>query len=1830
MGNKRSVRQIGRFDYVEPLNAELDMTDNVMFKAPEDYSISVNLEVEIPSRYYQENPIRLYASSDNGTITFFGGTNNNLTTSWTDISVNSDNNRECLGIESINITYNSNFFPVVTIRFVDVRGASLFMPEEKAFYQQQKDSDDITQLNSSSFYKALLAFPPPIVKLTVKGFYGKPVTFELALSKFDSDFDSESGNFIVNVQFIGYMYGIYTELPMSYIACAPYIDGKKYWDAKVASGYFRFNNLAKMPTIPEFVKEYSSAISKAKQGVMASNEGRKVTHLKDIKSSLIKLRDEFPFKDFRKCDDFICGGINSNSIVTSTDELLDNTQVQYNSQSRIDKIYSKSKQAYFYIEKDKNNETLMNGIVNETTIKSYLSLLKTLKDYDSKYISYLTDFNEILSDYEYDTKYVGEKLRPIHSKYRVTSNSGVKSFNPQKIYYKVENNDKLKLKTTQLYCAHNWNNGEDTITTNVNDFYKRILNSYYFDNGNLDSQKNNTTYILYQINTNILIDIDKELYEIENKLKDAENDLFEKEKLLINEELGYQPTIQNIYEMVFAHVDTFMYHFFNCLNETKNDKAREGLNEGNSDVTNDAKKIPPFPKVFVEDKSLKTFKEEWPYEVLQKHIPETRFVESILRASLQLYEDVREAIENSERESGADLNISTENKLPLVPIDFIPNINTNNPYQEIYKYYEEGSSTQSIVNRIRFVFIMRCIYFALMFKRCRIERTYSNRNETDDFVRVAKKYIAYFEVCNIKKAFGNEIPNEILLEIVNETKFDKFLSGIANGNGKQEIKNPYNEQVWNNWNNLGIDTNKYIKTIDNNNYMIIPIKNYFDESVIRELEDDTCLSDSENYIVVKLGGSGKAIDNTITEEVDGKILNEKSVSIVDNDSLFKNIGELIVTDSDFKDATDGDDISNFLNEFFTNYLGSRININNSYDGGASNSNLLEEVYIIKDNYSWLNNDMPQYYFCKLSENDNGDRTKTGISYSDIINNKENNNVFVVSPATSSAKKYTSFVNGNACVDTINVISNGCSIDDLKTHCPDNCYTQREIPSILKNTASVFTKAYFFLFSLPISKEYVKYSLLSNMKLINKAVLLREGAQYYWEDNTNTMYGDISEEVRGNIESYSIPIVDDYGNSKKTAPTLWMETGKTYLTWSVFSNDIPVPKNRREYLKNYFSEWARSEFSTLNSSLMLENSNFNASLEGWQSEVLSKFLLDEVQYIDYATPIVSYVSKSTDGIYIDTNSSYIKNIYENFVPVINKFYSETIENTTNEVIRKGGIEETINSSIDIRLSLYRTLQTLYDKFIAGNRVNRWKLGEMQLDGKRLYVGESAESDFQRFNYLDSFYNEIGNRLILNAKYVYDLFTGVTSDISNTTNSEVLSQSLFNFLSSVCQKNGLNLITLPISPTSKGIGIDSLFETLSWSQSYDNQDNKTCFVAMYTYSPSKYLDIKDNSNQFGYPDDGWDIDYNRMPLTLTQVTESGNRVPSFAVSYGRQNQSIFRKVNVSTANRSQTEAAIATTLNIASKADSTPRDSHITYGQDLYPVYANYSYTCDVEMLGCAPIMPLMYFQLNNIPMFRGAYMIYNVEHSIVAGNMTTKFKGMRMSKYAVPLVNGEVVFNQDYGTFVHTGGLQGYVQGKPLINENGDAYGAIIYSNSSNDDNSDNENIKYGNINDMKKKVAIAFRTIFRDGDCPGSNGSLCSRYTYDLAYTLCNGKNGCGVPAGGNANQSSYWKNLESLGYELSDILYFQNVNEIKYYMSTRHFNYGDIAVYYSNSGSKEDSSRKYGHTQMFIGDAVGAECSNGWACDKKDNYNTPFVYGRRTMQRDWELRIYKPPTNVA
>ena len=115
-----------------------------------------------------------------------------------------DNEQENLGITNIDIDFNSSFAPMITIQFVDVRGSAIFQNENNVGTNKNK-------------YSVLFQLPYPLYKLKIKGYYGQMVEYCLHMVKFNSKFNSKSGNFEITAQFVGYTYAMLSDMLVGYL-----------------------------------------------------------------------------------------------------------------------------------------------------------------------------------------------------------------------------------------------------------------------------------------------------------------------------------------------------------------------------------------------------------------------------------------------------------------------------------------------------------------------------------------------------------------------------------------------------------------------------------------------------------------------------------------------------------------------------------------------------------------------------------------------------------------------------------------------------------------------------------------------------------------------------------------------------------------------------------------------------------------------------------------------------------------------------------------------------------------------------------------------------------------------------------------------------------------------------------------------------------------------------------------------------------------------------------------------------------------------------------------------------------------------------------------------------------------------------------------------------------------------------------------------------------------------------------------------------------------------------------------------------------------------------
>jgi len=331
--------------------------------------------------------------------------------------------------------------------------------------------------------------------------------------------------------------------------------------------------------------------------------------------------------------------------------------------------------------------------------------------------------------------------------------------------------------------------------------------------------------------------------------------------------------------------------------------------------------------------------------------------------------------------------------------------------------------------------------------------------------------------------------------------------------------------------------------------------------------------------------------------------------------------------------------------------------------------------------------------------------------------------------------------------------------------------------------------------------------------------------------------------------------------------------------------------------------------------------------------------------------------------------------------------------------------TANKDI-IRLQLYRNCKNIYDKWLGGAKDVDHLV--FQCGGGRSSVDAALAKKYDntKTRMIDSFrfvtrnFRDIGNELYINPIPLNDMLIG-------NPNS-----SAYDGISSILASNNFNFQALPnFINFNDDKNLEAIFKPYNYSK--DLLTEGSCgpaFVCVYDGQSSKHLELKDGN----YPNDGFDLRCMNGGVDVSVPTDFTSEkyadyedpISTFMVRYSQQNQNIFKDINLDQSEFSETDESIQIQDEISQKGSENNRS---IVGQNIYNVYAVRSYTAKVEMMGNAMIQPMMYFQLDNIPMFHGAYLITKVSHSLKPNSMSTNFTGTRIRYPETPLVTAYDVY-----------------------------------------------------------------------------------------------------------------------------------------------------------------------------------------------------------------------------
>lgn len=1721
-----------RVQYFDPTNnikgkKEGTYSDSITFPY-EDYCIAVDLSIKIHDRYScgwgsESGEYKEYNySSDNGSIYFknngsevsvLSGSKSKkspdsfLTVNYTDISLTAPdaNTSECLGIESISITYNSWMYPQVVIKFVDVRGATVFSPSEKAYFNPK--SVDNKPSASSAIYRSLFSFPYPIFTLKVKGFYGKGATYKLAVEKTEMEFDASTGNFNIIVNFIGYMFGIYADLPMSYVTIAPYIPlGKDYWLTKIEDGTFVFRDengreQAPMVTFPELRlklqqvatnQEITEANTKMEQSIGESDERR--YKINDLKATYPHDAFDYYFVYDTVNDQIITKNVARGSYTRETLFEGPATIYFFCYKSEQDLLMSFEKLAHWYIQLCEyeatydvtiiqNKDSFIFSLVNYLSLNKRDNLAQAL--FDSYRKSVLIDKSEYT-----DTNFKNDKNRfQDVAKYVIKFCSVV---NVEEGNYLEVNDEFLKtydlifssyipktkedLKKVQSYMKKGKDDGSgDDEKTNK---------SIAFENFDdiVSGKKWSEPAIFIQDEKGCEIYSRAEIYEMfqgeldkinSEKLKNIEK-YKSTEASLIEKALGFRPSIKNIYNLLFAHMETFMHCFYSHTKIIKNQitegvsgvraKSRYGVGNGGSDTedtldnSNDYSKIlPPYTAFYKTDTSNGETRQvtRWPEEVINGHtLEEVAFVKELLRATELYYDDsaaVNDIISSSSGASGSNLSTlsSVHNFIPLTPFDYAYLNKVKNPYDSVVEKLKNNDS--NYLSEMMGILAFRLFYYAAV-----------NGDIPESMTKIGK-----LEAVNLFKALKDNFTPSFL----NLIKQYNDSSGIFKGAVSLELFIKTDQHEFNKaW--RGIHTNlEYRPFADGTvtTYKTTTVYNTYPTSMgacyyvpyetVKEEKHTTTEyvfhkgfkftsdeisneEDTKGYVKSSLK-DGKIVDGSFKATPDytyqmfpmyfkdsaslyKKYTDDKSLL---NDSMFLVLPKNDMTNSiDTKSQFIIIEEPDYQNDIYKSIINevSRAKLAESVPYGNRKANQYGGIDgVTSDELGCLKNNFESVYDYedKIHYQTGTIVDATGTWLYEHFNDRNDNEVLKSSYQEKKAN-YCIALPSMATQQLVSIDGDGSDFSlriSLSTIFDTNLYKQQ---------TSIIVKAYLFLMSVPfrssmyasfINHDYQRRTGKSGTD--TKIRLLADGAYFWHMDNTDKVILKGNEVRAKGDETYR-------KNDFNMLPIKTHEKDVAYSKWNIEKNYSAAKKR---VLTERFIKWATDEqngFAAFEPSLknnyfytvvrdttidgdkvvrlhkclnvgrfMLQNDE-----EGKEFKKLQDFLVDlflnTVSFIDFTwTENVNTFGTKRFFAEKANLSCGFAGFWQQLKYMYGTAVKDYFDNTEvyNANVFSSKANDPFNND-DVRLSTYLTLKSLYDKWLCSPHLGPEKTWKLTADG-------TSNSDFDSFIYIDSHYHDIGYRLNVNATKVAAWIGNCLPTSTNTDAEGIVEnnrKTVFQFITEVAQDSGGMLLALPQKfgmATAK-----DMYEMFTPQSIYsDWADDSSTFIFMYTYKPSEHLGSTDapDADMNGWSSTGDGLDLTDEELIGSTLSDDGYSIPAFAVTYAKQNQSFFTNIKLSSQTNGVTEAGIAATMNIASKSGEGPRETTL-YGQDLYRLFSQYAYKCSAEMMGNIQIMPLMYFQLNNVPLWKGAYTILKVNHNISAGKMTTAFEGIRINRYTIPL------------------------------------------------------------------------------------------------------------------------------------------------------------------------------------------------------------------------------------
>ena len=369
--------------------------------------------------------------------------------------------------------------------------------------------------------------------------------------------------------------------------------------------------------------------------------------------------------------------------------------------------------------------------------------------------------------------------------------------------------------------------------------------------------------------------------------------------------------------------------------------------------------------------------------------------------------------------------------------------------------------------------------------------------------------------------------------------------------------------------------------------------------------------------------------------------------------------------------------------------------------------------------------------------------------------------------------------------------------------------------------------------------------------------------------------------------------------------------------------------------------------------------------------------------------------------LSSNPSVFKTVMTNYLNKVDSFNDKLIDGTMND-LRNSLDDIQINpeeqSKSDLigepqpKLEYWESFKALNDKWIAGNDFKTKTL-------------------FEDVLLMDRASRNIGDKVLVD-------IDKLKSKLQGLIERDINKQTMLIFVQSILTENNFIVMNIPSYVNFYGVQDNvknpkpKIEDSLEFANTLfgtflnvDYRDSTAKMVCFYAGKTSEQLELKNNID-YRKRSDSFDLrraSDNPLIEDLTNKNDYGlsNKVVGFNVDIGPQNQGIFMSFDVGQEQGASTAETFEVNNQLANQSNNRGGSSQSV---SLYNLYKSRSYTCDVEMMGNALIQPTMYFNLRNVPMFSGPYMILEVNHSISPGKFSTRFNGIRQPIAALPKID----------------------------------------------------------------------------------------------------------------------------------------------------------------------------------------------------------------------------------